>query len=131
MRQKSLTRRAMPVTSDGVGQNASWMKSAPAAWEHESGLARMSHVAFADGQIAGFGLVSYGRAAIFLSGAAVLPRHRGRGVYRALVASRWRAAVDLGKPALTIQAGEMSRPILERCGFESICRIDVLADPMG
>jgi GNAT superfamily N-acetyltransferase len=108
---------------------ASLVESAPTAWADESGLARMSHVAFADGQMAGIGLVSYGPSAIFLGGAVVLPQYRGRGVYRALVASRWRAAVELGKPALAIHAGAMSRPILERCGFEALCRIDVLVDP--
>ena len=71
----------------------------------------------------------YGPPAIFLGGAAVLSQYRGRGVYRALVASRWRAAVAIGKPALTIHAGEMSKPILERCGFEAVCQIDVLLDP--
>jgi GNAT superfamily N-acetyltransferase len=89
----------------------------------------MSHIAFVDGAIAGGGMVAYGPPAVLLGGSAVLPQYRGRGVYRALVASRWRAAVEIGKPALTIHAGEMSRPILERCGFEEVCRLDVLLDP--
>jgi GNAT superfamily N-acetyltransferase len=65
---------------------------------------------------------------VLLGGGAVLPQYRGRGVYRALVASRWEAAVEMGKPALTVHAGAMSRPILERCGFEEVCRVEVLAD---
>jgi GNAT superfamily N-acetyltransferase len=122
--------RAMLVaTGEPEGIIASWVESAPSAWAHESGLAKMSHIAFVDGAIAGGGMVAYGPPAVLLGGSAVLPQYRGRGVYRALVASRWRAAVEIGKPALTIHAGEMSRPILERCGFEEVCRLDVLLDP--
>ena len=89
----------------------------------------MTHVAFADGAVAGLGLVNYGPAAVLCAGGAVLSSFRGRGVYRALVASRWRAAVEMGKPALTVHAGAMSRPILERCGFEEVCGVDLLLDP--
>jgi hypothetical protein len=119
------------LTAHGESEEiiAAWVESAPSAWAHESGLAKMTHIAFADGVVAGAGMVCYGPPAIFLGGAAVLSQYRGRGVYRALVASRWRAAVAIGKPALTIHAGEMSKPILERCGFEAVCQIDVLLDP--
>jgi hypothetical protein len=108
---------------------AKWVDAAAAGWDHPSGLARMTHVAFADGEVAGLGMVTYGLSAVFLAGGAVLAPFRGRGVYRALVASRWRAAVALGKPALAVQAGAMSRPILARCGFEEVCRLEVLLDP--
>jgi hypothetical protein len=106
-----------------------WIEAAPKGWDHESGIARMTHIAFADGEVAGLGISSPGPSAILLGGGAVLSAFRGRGVYRALVASRWRAAVALGKPALTVHAGAMSRPILERCGFEPLCELDVLLDP--
>jgi GNAT superfamily N-acetyltransferase len=106
-----------------------WIEAAPAGWDHKSGLARMTHIAFADGQVAGLGIASPGPSAVLLGGGAVLPAFRGRGVYRALVASRWQTAVEIGKPALTVQAGAMSRPILDRCGFEPLCEIDVLLDP--
>jgi GNAT superfamily N-acetyltransferase len=108
---------------------ATWVEAASKGWDHESGIARMTHIAFADGEVAGFGVSSPGPSAILLGGGAVLPAFRGRGVYRALVASRWRAAVELGKPALTVHAGAMSRPILERCGFAPLCELDVLLDP--
>ena len=55
---------------------------------------------------------------------------RGRGAYRALVSARWGDAVRLGKPALVIQAGALSRPILARCGFQEICRLKVLEDTL-
>lgn len=52
-----------------------------------------------------------------LWGGAVLPTHRGRGLYRALVAGRARYAAARGHHFLTVDAGPMSRPILERLGF--------------
>ncbi len=117
---------ALGESEDAIGK---WVAAASVGWDHENGVARMSHVAFVDGEVAGLGLASYGPSAVLLGGAAVLPNFRGRGVYRALVASRWEAAVKLGKPALTVHAGAMSRPILERCGFEAVCTIDLLIDP--
>jgi GNAT superfamily N-acetyltransferase len=105
-----------------------WLAAAPSFWHHESGVAKQTHIAFVDGIVAGLGFFAPGPAAVLLGGSAVLAPFRGRGVYRALVASRWSEAVKLGKPALTVHAGAMSRPILGRCGFEEICRIDVVAD---
>ncbi len=118
--------RASEMSDEDI---TNWMKSAPAIWEHESGVAQQTHIAFVDGQVAGFGFAAPGSVAVLLAGSGVLPEFRGRGAYRALVASRWFAAVAMGKPGLAIQAGAMSRPILARCGFEEICRLDVLADP--
>jgi GNAT superfamily N-acetyltransferase len=105
-----------------------WLAAAPAFWHHESGIAKQTHIAFVDGIVAGLGFFAPGPAAVLLGGSAVLAPFRGRGVYRALIASRWREAVKLGKPALTVHAGAMSRPILARCGFETICHVDVVAD---
>lgn len=52
-----------------------------------------------------------------LFGGATLAEHRGRGFYRALVAARARFARARGKRILTVDAGPMSAPILERLGF--------------
>lgn len=52
-----------------------------------------------------------------LFGGATLPRHRGRGLYRALVAARARHARSVGARYLTVDAGPMSAPILRRLGF--------------
>jgi GNAT superfamily N-acetyltransferase len=106
-----------------------WVAAAPSFWHHENGVAKKTHIAFVDGKVVGLGFFSPGPDAVLLGGSAVLPAFRGRGVYRALVTSRWREAVKMGRAALTVHAGEMSRPILARCGFEEICRLDVLADP--
>jgi hypothetical protein len=125
----SAFRAALIANGEGEDAVAAWIEAAPLGWDHPSGVARMSHVVFVDGEVAGVGLVTYGRSASLLAGSALLPRHRGRRAYRALIASRWEAAVAMGKPALAVHAGAMSRPILERCGFEARCRIDVLLDP--
>jgi hypothetical protein len=53
---------------------------------------------------------------------------RGRGVYRALVRARWDAAVAHDTHALTVTAGRMSRPILERLGFVTVGWVDCLLD---
>jgi Fe2+ transport system protein FeoA/GNAT superfamily N-acetyltransferase len=69
--------------------------------------------------------------AVVLSGGATLPEARGRGAYRALVQARWRDAVARGTPMLVVQAGAMSRPILERLGFVEVVRVEVLLDRLG
>jgi hypothetical protein len=63
-----------------------------------------------------------------LLGGAVLPEARGRGCYHALVQARWQDAVARQTPALVVQAGEMSRPIPERLGFEHVATMRVLVD---
>lgn len=42
--------------------------------------------------------------------------------------ARWDDAVERGSPALIVHAGSMSRPILERLGFQTVCEIEVLED---
>jgi hypothetical protein len=37
-------------------------------------------------------------------------------------------AVERGTPVLVVQAGKMSRPILERLGFETVATIRVMVD---
>ncbi len=66
--------------------------------------------------------------AVVLCGGATLPEARGKGAYRALVAARWEEAVRRGTPVLVVQAGAMSRPILERLGFEKVAWIKVMVD---
>jgi GNAT superfamily N-acetyltransferase len=55
-----------------------------------------------------------------LWGGAVLQAWRGRGIYRALVAARARAALDLGVTFLHSDCTAMSRPILERSGLTAV-----------
>jgi GNAT superfamily N-acetyltransferase len=86
------------------------------------------HVAYVDGEPAGFGRAVYAPAAAMLLGGSVLPRFRGRGAYAALVHARWRKAVEHGTPRISVSAGPMSAPILLRLGFEPIGRIQLLRD---
>ncbi|MFO8150796.1 MAG: hypothetical protein R6T93_10900 [Trueperaceae bacterium] len=77
-------------------------------------------VAYADAApVASAWVVDGGAASPFLGlfGGATLAEHRGRGLYRALVAARARFARARGKRYLTVDAGPMSAPILERLGF--------------
>jgi hypothetical protein len=88
-------------------------------------------VALADGEPVASARATFGEAAVFLGAGGTLPRARGRGAYRALVAARWEAAVARGTPALVTHAGAESRPILERLGFRAVARIRVLLDEPG
>jgi GNAT superfamily N-acetyltransferase len=84
-----------------------------------------------DDRIVGAGYAAYGTAGINLFGAAVAPEARGRGVYRSLVLARWDLAVSRGTPALTVQAGRMSRPICERMGFALVEAIRIFVDDLA
>jgi hypothetical protein len=55
-----------------------------------------------------------------LWGGSTLASHRGRGIYRALVARRAAIAHDRGIRHLQVDASDMSRPILERLGFVAL-----------
>ncbi|HEY5921102.1 MAG TPA: GNAT family N-acetyltransferase [Kofleriaceae bacterium] len=66
--------------------------------------------------------VPFARSA-FLMGGVVLTSYRGRGLYRALVHARLAHARARGITLATAHAREStSAPILERIGFETVCR---------
>jgi GNAT superfamily N-acetyltransferase len=83
-----------------------------------------------DGQVVGTAAGAFGEGGLNLFGGAVLPEARGNGVYRALVQARWEAAVRHGTPALTVQAGRMSRPVLEKLGFTAIAEMPTFVDEL-
>ena len=122
-------RIAIETFNESEEDAAGWLAAAPALWEQQDCVERFAHLALLDGRPVGFAFAVAGPDGLLLGGSGVLAAARGRGAYRALLAARWAEAVRLGKPALVIQAGAMSRPILERSGFESICRLDVLEEP--
>jgi GNAT superfamily N-acetyltransferase len=123
-------RIAVTMMGQGDASEATgWLAAARALWDDATGIAQLTQIALIDGQAVGFGWAVACRAGLMLSGSGVRPEWRGRGAYRALVAARWSLAVSLGTPALAVQAGAMSRPVLERCGFEALCHVDVLEDP--
>ncbi|CAM5735907.1 N-acetyltransferase OS=Streptomyces alboniger OX=132473 GN=CP975_01605 PE=4 SV=1 [Streptomyces alboniger] len=55
-----------------------------------------------------------------LWGGGTVEAWRGRGIYRALVAHRARAAVSRGYRYLQVDASDQSRPILEHLGFQPL-----------
>jgi GNAT superfamily N-acetyltransferase len=99
------------------------------AWEwHERLPDFKTFAAFVDGEIVGIANALFGANAAFMVGGSVREDARGRGAYRALVRARWDAAVERGTPALTVTAGSMSAPILDRLGFVTVCEGDGLED---
>jgi hypothetical protein len=86
-------------------------------WEHEIDP---TFAAWLDGRMASVGRAIYTRAGGYLMGGSTAAWARGRGAYRAVVRARWDEAVRRGTPALAVGAGSMSRPILERLGFEQV-----------
>jgi Acetyltransferase (GNAT) domain len=105
------------------------MAGLPQRWEeylqHGSGR---RYVALVDGEIVGTAFAAFGDAGVNLFGGCVAEKARGRGVYRALALGRWEAAVARGTPALTVQAGRMSKPIVERLGFVSVGDVRLYVD---
>jgi hypothetical protein len=86
------------------------------------------YLAYVDGEAVARGSGSFSEHGATLFGGATVPEARGRGAYRALVAARWRDAVDRGTPVLVTQASPMSRPILQQLGFREVCEIRILLD---
>ncbi len=57
-----------------------------------------------------------------LWGDCTLPEHRGRGIFRALVARRAQLASERGYRYLQVDAMDTSRPIFERLGFPEVAK---------
>jgi GNAT superfamily N-acetyltransferase len=91
----------------------------------------LMHGVWLDGELVCAGTATPSEHGLLLYGGATLPRARGRGAYRALIRARWDDAVALGTPALVTQGGTMSRPILERLGFERVGEVHMLLDDFG
>jgi GNAT superfamily N-acetyltransferase len=89
-----------------------------------------SFIALVDGRIVGASTAVAADAGVNLFGGSVLQEARGRGVYQALLRARWDFAVERGTPALTVQAGRMSKPIVERLGFVPLAAVRVFIDKL-
>ena len=89
------------------------------------------HAVWLDGELVCTGTAAPTPHGLLLYGGATLPRARGRGAYRALVRARWDDAVPCGRPVLITQGGSMSRPILQRLGFEPVGHVHMLVDDFG
>ena len=77
------------------------------------------YIAYVDDQPACAGWASFPQNSSFagLWGGATLPQYRKKGLYTAVVAARAQEAIKRGYRFLTVDAGDMSRPILEKHGF--------------
>jgi GNAT superfamily N-acetyltransferase len=112
---------------------AAFEARAEALWpfeeEHQDRAA--TFIATINREVVGAASVTFGKTAAYLGGSGTHQDHRGRGIYRSLVRARWDAAVLHGTPALTVSAGDMSRPILERLGFTIVGWNDCLFDDLS
>ena len=91
------------------------------AAELEETPPRMSlYIAYVAGQPASAARIEFHPARQFaeLYGGSTVPAQRGRGLYTALIAVRAQEALARGVRFLTVDASPMSRPILERLGFQ-------------
>ena len=86
------------------------------------------HAVWLDGELVCAGTAAPTEHGLLLYGGATLPHARGRGAYKALNRARWDEAVARRTPALITQGGSMSRPILERLGFERVGEVHMLMD---
>jgi hypothetical protein len=100
----------------------------PQMW---SETVNLMHIASVDGEVVAAGTSAPTEHGLLLYGGATRPSARGRGAYRAVLHARWQDAVANGTPALVTQGGSMSRPILERLGFERVGEVHMLLDLFG
>jgi GNAT superfamily N-acetyltransferase len=89
------------------------------------------YLAFVGGEPVAAADAVYLDEVVVMCGGATLPRARGKGAYRALIAARWEEGRRRGVPVLVTQAGSMSRPILRRLGFEEVVQIQIYLDSFG
>lgn len=114
--------QAFDMPQDEIEENKALL---PRLYEETVNL---MHAVWLDGEIVSAGTSAPTEHGLLLYGGATLPRARGRGAYRALLRARWDDAVANGTPALITQGGTMSRPILERAGFEAVGHVHMLMD---
>lgn len=115
-----------------VEERDAWRAIAAERWEAEQAdPSGFSYLAWVDGEPVGAARGIFVPQGVLCIGGAVLEPGRGRGAYRALVRARWDDAAAAGTPVVVVQAGDMSRPILERSGFVGVAEIVILYDRGG
>lgn len=108
------------VQEEVWGQDRTWLAQRLAA-DMEADATQLSvYVASVDGVPASSAWMYFHSGSQFASlwGGSTLPAYRQRGLYRALLAVRAQEARQRGVRFLTVDASPMSRPILEKCGFQ-------------
>ncbi|HEX7310970.1 MAG TPA: hypothetical protein VF232_07300 [Gaiellaceae bacterium] len=116
---------AFGATEEEIEESRSLL---PKTWQD---TVNVMHAVWLDGDLVAAGTSAPTEHGLLLYGGATAPHVRGRGAYRALLHARWQEAVAKGTPALITQGGSMSRPILERLGFQRIGEIHMLLDEFG
>jgi len=122
--------RCVEITTAGFPKAArkAAIEQLRASWPDRNPEFREGFAAYIDGRLVACATAAYLDRAVYLSGGATVPAARGRGAYRALVRARWDEAVRRRTPMLIVQAGTMSKPILERVGFRQVCEIRAFTD---
>jgi GNAT superfamily N-acetyltransferase len=94
----------------------------PRRYEHNRANPRMRRLlATVHGEPAGSASLTLAPpAGAILNGGAVRPSFRGLGIYRAMVAARMRMIREAGAAGAVVWGGDMSRPILETLGFQTV-----------
>jgi GNAT superfamily N-acetyltransferase len=98
------------------------------SWAEYQDVDIVNYAAFVDGRVVAAGGIQFTHLGAYLAGGSTHPDYRGRGCYRALVRARWDAVAARGTPLLAVQAGKMSKPILERLAFQQIATIYAFVD---
>lgn len=99
--------------------------------EHRSVAVFERYLAFDGSEAVAAADALFLEAGVVMCGGATLASARSKGAYRALISARWEEGRRRGTPTLITQAGAMSRPILNRLGFEEVCQIRIFLDQLG
>jgi len=109
---------------DHVWQNdSSWLVDFLAATLESSPNYISIYVAYKDNQPVSCGWTFFPMHSQFagLFGGSTVAAYRQNGYYTALLAARLQEAQQRGVPYLTVDAGPMSLPVLEKLGFRLLC----------
>jgi GNAT superfamily N-acetyltransferase len=115
------------------GRRFDWLEAELSAAFADPATAFELVLAHAGAEVIGCGTLvgPAGARSANLHAGALLPEWRGRGLYSALLGARLRTALAWGVDAVHVDAAPMSRPILERKGFEFICETVPFQRPPG
>jgi GNAT superfamily N-acetyltransferase len=110
----------LAVEEEVWGTDFSWLKGELGSVLKERPEELAVYVAYVDDKPASSGWIYFHPGTHFASmwGGSTLPDYRKLGLYTALVAVRVQEAIRRGYRFLTIDASSMSRPIVERHGFQ-------------
>jgi GNAT superfamily N-acetyltransferase len=111
------------VAAFGKGQR--WLVEALREEQRADPETLRIYLAWCDGEPAavGWARLRAGRRFASLWGGGTRPSMRRRGLYTALVATRVQEARARGHAHALVDAGPMSRPILEHLGFRELVRM--------